>query len=376
MSARLAALAALIIIEGIARGMRNTARLRLAALAALIIIAQPASANEKPVVQPPAGGVLDAGRLSLGAPPKEKGIALGLFSADPKYDYKPALQEMRDAGATHAAIAWVWWQDDLRATEIKRVPAWSPTDAQIVQAIKDAKALGMKVMAFPILRLIKTERRDEWRGKIAPRDEDAWWKSYGAMMLEAARLSTEGGADRLAIGSELLSRESMRARWAKVIADVRRETPKLELCYSANWDHFREVSFWDLVDVVGVTAYFELTRSNEAEVRELMLAWMGIKAVLAEFSAHAGKKLVITEIGYPSLDGAAVYPWDETRKTAIDLEEQRRGYEAFARTFSDTSFLDGVYWWNWFGEGGAKDHNYTPRNKPAAEIIRAWYRPR
>lgn len=347
---------------------------QLAALAALITIAHPEGGNEKTNAAPPlAGRVLDAG---FGVPPQERGIALGLFSADPKYSYRGALEEMREAGATHVSIAWVWWQEDLRATEIKRVPAWSAADAQIVQAIKDAKSLGLKVMAFPILRLAKIDRPDEWRGKIAPSDEDAWWKSYGAMMLEAARLSTEGGADRLAIGSELLSREPMRARWAKLIADVRRQAPKLELLYSANWDHFNEVSFWDLVDVAGLTAYFELTRSNEAEVRELLLSWMGIKALLAEFSTRIGKNLVITEVGYPSLDGAVVYPWDETRKTAIDLEEQRRGYEAFARTFSDTPFLSGVYWWNWFGEGGAKDHNYTPRKKPAAEIIRAWYRRR
>jgi hypothetical protein len=318
--------------------------------------------------------LLAAAANGFGAPPAERGVALGLFSADPSFDYRPLLEEIKETGATHVSIAWVWWQDDLRATEIKRVPAWSATDAQIVASIRAARELGLEVMAFPIVRLIRTERKDEWRGKIAPTDEDAWWDSYGGMILEAARLAKKGGAKRLSIGSELLSRERMRARWVKVIERVRVEAPELELLYSANWDHYQEVSFWDLVDVVGLTAYFELTRSHEAEVLDLTLAWIGIREVLREFSERIGRKLVITEIGYPSLDGAVVWPWDETRKSTIDLEEQRRAYEAFARSWSDSSFLGGVFWWNWFGFGGSDDGNYTPRKKPAAEVIRAWYR--
>lgn len=310
----------------------------------------------------------------FGAPPEERGVALGLFSADPKYSYRELLEEIRATGATHVSIAWVWWQDDVRATEVKRVAAWSPTDEQIVDSIRIANQLGLKVMAFPILRLINTQRRDEWRGKIAPSDEDAWWDSYGEMMVVAARLAKEGGADRLSIGSELLSREPMRARWLKLIDRVRIEAPSLELLYSANWDHYGEVSFWDRVDVVGMTAYFELTKSNDAEVRELMLSWMGIRELLGAFSSRVGRKIVLTEIGYPSIDGAVVYPWDETRRAAIDLEEQRRGYEAFVRTWSDVAFLRGVFWWNWFGHGGTSDGNYTPRNKPAADVVRAWYR--
>jgi hypothetical protein len=318
--------------------------------------------------------LLTSALFGYAMPPAERGMALGLFSADPKYSYRMLLEEIKESGATHVSIAWVWWQDDLTSTEIKRVPAWSATDEQIVEAMQIARELDLEVMAFPILRLIKTEKKDEWRGRISPKEEDAWWDSYGEMMVEAAKLAKKGGAARLSIGSELLSREHMRARWAKVIERVRLEAPNLELLYSANWDHYSEVAFWDLVDVVGLTAYFELTKSNEAEVRDLLLAWLGIKETLAEFSARIGRKLVITEIGYPSLDGAVVYPWDETRKATIDLEEQRRAYEAFARTWSDVSFLRGVYWWNWFGHGGANDGNYTPRNKPAAEVVRAWYR--
>jgi glycosyl hydrolase family 113 len=311
---------------------------------------------------------------ALGRPPEERGIGLGLFSSDPEYAYEALLEEIKRAGATHVMITWVWWQDDLSAGEIGPVEGWSASDPQVERTIAAARSLGLRVGCLPIVRLKKSSKT-EWRGKIAPKDEDAWWRSYRAFILHASRLSANGGADRFSVGSELLSRERMRDRWADLIEEIRSETPSLELMYSANWDHYREVSFWDLVDVVGLTAYFELTKSLDPTVEELEASWKSAKAPLEEFSKTIGRPLVLTELGYPSLDGGASWPWDETRKAPIDLEEQRRAYAAAAKSWSNVRFVQGLYWWNWFGFGGSTDTNYTPRNKPAADVIRAWYRP-
>jgi hypothetical protein len=316
--------------------------------------------------------ILIAALPQMGKPPPEKGISLGLFSADETWDYGPLIDEIHDAGATHLSITWVVWQDDVAATEIKAVRGLTATDEQVVATIKKAKALGMHVTAFPILRLLRTAK-GEWRGKIAPADEDVWWENYRTFMLHAAALAHEAEADRLAIGSELVSRELMRDRWIDLIERVRAEHANLELMYSANWDHYREVSFWDAVDVIGLTAYWELTRDYDASVDDLVLSWTGVRKILEGWSRQIERPLVLAEIGYPSLDGAAAWPWDETRKSRVDLEEQRRAYEAFARSWSNTSFLQGVYWWNWFGFGGSDDGNYTPRGKPAQDVIRRWY---
>lgn len=304
--------------------------------------------------------------------PRERGVALGLFSADDDFSYRGLLEEVKEVGATHVSITWVMWQKDLRATKIERVASWTATEEQILHTMRLARALGLHVTAFPILRLVEAGP-SEWRGKIAPSDEDAWWASYRAMILESARLSTLAGANRLCVGSELLSREHMRARWIDLIAEVRRTAPKLELLYSANWDHYEHVSFWDAVDVLGVTGYFELTRSLDPTVDELGAAWSPVRASLEQWSERLGRPLVFTEVGYPSLDGGASWPWDETRQAAVDLEEQRRAYEAFTRSWSSRRVLQGVYFWNWFGFGGPRDPSYTPRGKPAAGVIRGWY---
>jgi beta-mannanase len=193
--------------------------------------------------------------------------------------------------------------------------------------------------------------------------------------LRSAEVARRGGAKRLCVGSEMLSREHERKRWKALIDRVRMDAPELELMYSANWDHFEPVSFWDLVDVVGLTAYWELTKNLDASEKDLTGAWGLVKPKVLDFSRRLGRPLVFTEIGYPSLDGGAAWPWDETRKAPVDLEEQRRAYLAVVRAWSDTRELRGIYFWNWFGFGGAEDTNYTPRGKPAAAIVRDWYGP-
>jgi hypothetical protein len=36
--------------------------------------------------------------------------------------------------------------------------------------------------------------------------------------------------------------------------------------------------------------------------------------------------------------------------------------------------LGGVYIWNWFGFRDPEDRGYTPRGKPAEEVLRHWYK--
>jgi len=167
----------------------------------------------------------------------------------------------------------------------------------------------------------------------------------------------------------------MRDRWLALIDRVRLRATDLELMYSANWDHYRPVRFWDAVDVVGLTGYWELTRDLEASTATLARAWAAPKAEVRAWSKALGRPVVFTEVGYPSLDGGAAWPWDETRSAPLDLVEQARAYRAFARAWSGEATLQGAYFWNWFGFGGPEDRNYTPRGKPAEDVLRAWFAP-
>jgi hypothetical protein len=97
---------------------------------------------------------------------------------------------------------------------------------------------------------------------------------------------------------------------------------------------------------------------------------------LERFARLRGRPIVFTEVGYRSIAGAAAAPWDETIAGTVDLEEQRRCYEAFRRVWqpAPADVLAGVYFWNYYGFGGPTSRSYTPRGKPALLELRRWYR--
>jgi hypothetical protein len=304
----------------------------------------------------------------------QRGVALGLFATDPEWDYGSMLREIRALGATDVEIGVPWSQAGLEVPTIARRDGLSPSNATIQRTLRQAHALGLRVLLFPIVR-VEVREPSEWRGRIRFEDPalaDAWWASYAAFIGDMARLAHDEGVERLSIGSELLALEQERPRWEALIGEVRRNYDG-RLLYSANWDHFDGVAFWDLVDEAGVTGYFELTRKRAPSAEELNRGWRRAKDALRAFAHRAGKPLILTEVGYPSLDGANMRPWDETRKADVDVDEQRQCYEVFADATRGASFIRGVYFWNWFGIGGPNDTGYSPRGKPAAAVIERYF---
>jgi hypothetical protein len=342
---------------------------------AIVLLLLPSASRAEPGEVLLRGRADEDARVVTGAA-LEKGVALGLFAEDPGWSYRGLLEEIAATGADHVELVVAWYQRDASSTEIAAHPRYTAPDKALARTIAEARAVGLAVLLFPIVRLSAPRTPDEWRGTLAPRDPDAWWRSYRARLLALARLGAAAGAAGLSVGSELSSLDGPRdrARWAALIAEVR-QVFRGPLVYSGNWDHFHDVAIYDLVDRVGLCGYFALAG---ATVDERVVRWRAIADALERFTRAAGRPLVFTEVGYPSQRGAAARPWDETARAPVDLEEQRRCYEAFRRVWQDAApeLLAGVYFWNWYGWGGAASGGYTPRGKPAADEIRRWYRAR
>ena len=87
------------------------------------------------------------------------------------------------------------------------------------------------------------------------------------------------------------------------------------------------------------------------------------------------KPVLFTEVGYRSIAGAAIAPWDWTVRQPLDMQEQADAYEALFRTFWDRPWFAGVYIWNWVPDhdrtGGARDDQFSPQNKPAEAVLAA-----
>ena len=308
------------------------------------------------------------------AAPPIKGIALGLYNgdtSDPDHDFKTMLTEIQNVGADHVSLIVHWSQHDVRSSSIDPNPDLTLPDDEVRAVVRAAHERGLKVFLFPIID-VEIRHPLEWRGTIAPGDVKKWWASYEKFILHYARIAGEEKVELFAVGSELVSTETWQDRWYHLISGVQK-VYKGELIYSANWDHYEQVTFWDRMSYVGVTAYNELATSNDASEKDLTAAWKDTRQKLVAFAKKVNRPLVITEVGYTSQDGAAVHPWDYTSRDPVNLEVQRRCYAAFIAAWDDETSLAGVFWWNWFGRGGAQDTSYTPRGKPALEVLRTWY---
>ena len=219
---------------------------------------------------------------------------------------------------------------------------------------------------------LKVQGDGLWRGKLVPRDGAAWWASYKRFILHYAVLSSDEGASMFSVGSELGNMEPDDGRWRALIGEVRGVFGGA-LTYSANWDHFTHVGFWDALDYVGVNAYHPITRDPKASEAELLSAWRLIRDRVLGWRAFVGRPLLFTEIGYPSVDGGAVRPYAHAARGRVDLEEQRRAYQAFVDAWDDQPDLGGVFVWLWTGDGGPADAGYSPRGKPAERVLRRWF---
>ena len=310
-----------------------------------------------------------------GTPPEIRGIALGLFADSPSHDYTPQLQEIAALGATHVAVVVTWFQQDIYSTEIVADPRRTPSMATIRATLSTARRLGLETMLFPYVRVDRKLEPHHWRGCLEPRDRAAWFHAYGEWIESLAVLAASEQVDILSLGSEMSSVDVDTEAWITMIQGVRRVFPG-RVTYSANWDHYEAVQFWEHLDIVGMTGYFELVAPdhNNPTLEEICEGWREWYVRLIRWQSGIARPILLTEVGYRSNDGAASAPWRwGEEENQVDLEEQRMLYEAVARVWSGESRLMGIFFWNWWGEGGSSCHDYTPRGKPAAEVLRRWF---
>jgi hypothetical protein len=307
--------------------------------------------------------------------PPQRGVALGLFAEDVSFSYAPLLGEIAALGASHVALVVPLYQAHAASTRLHLHTRFSPTLETIADAVRDARRAGLEVTLFPIVRLSDPRTPNEWRGTLRPTDLDAWFSSYGELVGDLASLATLTGATRLVVGSELSTLDTDLVRWGHLVTLIRAVFTGT-LVYSANWDHYRDARLFDLVDEIGVVAYFGLrTPGQPSDVQSLAASWRRIGRELESDLSKYDKPFIFTEVGYRSRTGATASPWDESSGGTPDLAEQQRGFEAFRLAWAPSpgttqARLDGVYIWNWYGYGGPNTTSYTPRGKPAAMTVK------
>jgi len=290
-----------------------------------------------------------------------------------------SLINLKATGARWLGLVVTGYQETITSTVITYTLPRTPTDSDLVHVITQTHSLGMKVMLKPHLDLNNDPAH--WRGQIgntftSEAEWQTWFASYRAFINHYAALAQANGVEEFVVGTELVGTSGREADWRRVISETRGIFVG-PITYASN--HSGEetsIQWWDAVDYIGVDAYYPLTNKNDPTLGELKAAWASPRLTLENLSRQYNRPIILTEIGYRSVDGANQRPWEWQSGGTIDLKEQADCYRAVLEIFWGKPWLRGIYWWYWStdpNQGGPGDMDYTPHNKPAEAILRQYY---
>jgi len=284
---------------------------------------------------------------------------------------RPTMEQLRDLGVEWIAIHPY---AGVRADGTIRIFRGLDPDAppeEIVRPIREAHALGLKILIKPHLAYWGSPFA--WRGDIGFEDPAAWerfWSGYSDWIVTLAKIGRE--ADGFVVGTELARTLDQKQRWVDLIHAVR-QVSEAPLTYAANWDRYESVPFWSELDAIGVQAYFPLvdaeTETTEATVRAGWLRW---SQRLTAFSKAQERPVLFTELGYNHSPNTAREPWaggpgdgDE----AVMALCTRIALETVEREDS----IVGTFLWKWFPEPHPAGRDYRLATPTMRDVIReAW----
>jgi Ca2+-binding RTX toxin-like protein len=298
-----------------------------------------------------------------------------------------AFQTIASLGSNSIELtARIWTQTGTTDTVIAD-PAKTESDASLLAGFQAAHADGLSV----VFRAAISPLNGTPTSSMAPSDVGAFFASYKAEIVHLATIAQQGGVETFAIGNEMssLTGAQYRGYWTDLISAVR-QVYHGELTYSAATDEASKVSFWDQLDTIGVNTYPPLTSSNTPTVQDLVHAWSEVPinpywAAALEYKSpvdflHAlseqySKPVLMTEVGYRSIDGTAIAPGSWTSNGTPNNSAQADAYNAFFQVWTahGGSWLKGVELWQWDLNNQYNSNGYSPMGKPAAAIVSQYF---
>ncbi|WP_020615439.1 glycoside hydrolase family 113 [Paenibacillus daejeonensis] len=293
-----------------------------------------------------------------------------------------SLHKLAATGSDWIALSFWTYQEDVHSTTISFDYGYTMTDRDIAFAVKQAKAMGLKVCLKPVVN----SRDGQWRAYIGfPDDEsgedqwDAWFASYTDFMCHYAELAEELGCEMLCVGCEMVKTEKHEARWRELIARVRAIYTG-PITYNANHGKEEGIAWFDAVDYIGTSAYYPVADEPQASLETMLARWAVQKPKLAALAAKFGKPVIFMEVGCRSARGCATMPWDfEHRELPRDEDEQANFYASALQTFWDEPWFAGFFWWDWSVqlyplEEAGSDRGFDIYGKKAAAVLESYYK--
>lgn len=256
---------------------------------------------------------------------------------------------------------------------------WGEQSAGTVAMIKQAKADSLKIMLKPHVWVMG----EGWCGQFDLKTDEEWaeWeKDYARYIITYAKIAEKHKVEMLCIGTEYKIAATKREVFWRGLIKAIRKIYNGKVTYAANWDNYANIKFWDDLDFVGVDAYFPLSQSKTANIKELNQKWQIIVNELQTFSKKQNKKVLFTEFGYKSIHFSAWNQWEleSIREDVnVNLQAQVNTYSSLFENIWGESWFGGGFLWKWFANddnsGGLNNSDYTPQNKPVEQIIQKYY---
>jgi len=333
---------------------------------------------------PPSGAAGQSGQAALPLPGGRfhRGMVIETHVGEHDHPAGPrTLRTLAALGVDAVQVVPFAYQPDIEKPELRFRDL---TDRQVV-FIHEAHAQGMAVLLKPhIWSRQFWGPQARWHGDLRMQSEadwQRWFTAYRRYILHYARIAENTGCEGFSIGLEYVQATRERpADWQALAAAVR-AVYHGPITYGANLHgEAEEITFWEDLDWIGVNVYPRLAAAPGADVDALVRGYAPTVELLARLAARHRRPVLITEIGFPSVRGAAIEPWAwPDGGDIVDLAEQERAYESTFRALSDQPWLAGLYFWKWPIDGtggGPDDPEYTPLGKPAAQVLARHYRAR
>ena len=218
-----------------------------------------------------------------------------------------------------------------------------------------------------------------WRGEFDPSNLDLWFENYEKKIAELTKVAYEHGALYQVVGTELHSLHKYTSHWISMAKRLRKVTTR-PLVMNVSWFEIPH-RFWKAFDIIGISAYYPLAPTKSASVFTMKLFWKAAKAKIKLLSKLYGKPFQFSEVGYPSANGGAIIPSNfDYNNRKVDLEEQRRCFQAFRETWqNDRSLVRAIIWATAVPDKSvnmSQDKTYDPFNKPAMNEIQRFFNAR
>lgn len=261
---------------------------------------------------------------------------------------------------------------------VSRWQWWGERSDGVIETIRLAHDKGLTVMVKPQLFI-----PGSWTGDLTFNSDQEWlaWESaYENFILTFAKIADSMKTELFCLGTEFKTSIKLRPTFWKNLIQKIRTVYSGKITYAANWDDFDQFPYWNLLDFIGINAYFPLSDSETPSVHALTEAWQPYVHRIESISIIEKKPIIFTEYGYLSVDHCAHKTWELEKKVKslpINEQAQANALDALLLVYSTKPYWKGGFLWKWFPNGqgheGYPERDYTPQNKVAHDVVKDWY---